>query len=92
MRDPVQQGARCRANANRNIGGVKDMNEAAQVAAGAPKPAVGAAAGQQEFLSFTLGREAYGIDILKVQEIRSYEQPTTIANAPAFIKGGSRPG
>ena len=33
-----------------------------------------------------LGKE-YGIDILKVQEIRGYEQPTRIANAPAFIKG-----
>ena len=40
-----------------------------------------------EFLAFTLGSEEYGIDILKVQEIRSYEQPTRIANAPAFIKG-----
>jgi len=40
-----------------------------------------------EYLSFTLGREEYGIEILKVQEIRSYEQVTTIANAPAFIKG-----
>lgn len=41
----------------------------------------------QEFLTFTLGPEEYAIDILKVQEIRGYEQPTTIANAPAFIKG-----
>jgi purine-binding chemotaxis protein CheW len=40
-----------------------------------------------EFLTFRLGTEEYGIDILKVQEIRSYEQPTRIANAPAFIKG-----
>jgi len=40
-----------------------------------------------EFLSFKLGREEYGIDILKVQEIRSYEAVTTIANAPDFIKG-----
>ena len=40
-----------------------------------------------EFLTFRLGSEEYGIDILKVQEIRSYEQPTRIANAPAFIKG-----
>ena len=63
------------------------MNEATQVAAAAPKQTIGATAGQHEFLSFTLGREEYGIDILKVQEIRSYEQPTTIANAPDFIKG-----
>jgi len=41
----------------------------------------------QEFLSFTLGQEEYGIDILKVQEIRCYEAPTRIANAPEFIKG-----
>ncbi|HEY6896212.1 MAG TPA: chemotaxis protein CheW [Rhodocyclaceae bacterium] len=41
----------------------------------------------QEFLTFTLGPEEYAIDILKVQEIRGYEKPTTIANAPAFIKG-----
>jgi purine-binding chemotaxis protein CheW len=40
-----------------------------------------------EFLSFKLGAEEYGIDILTVQEIRSYEQPTRIANAPDFIKG-----
>lgn len=40
-----------------------------------------------EFLAFTLGREEYGIDILKVQEIRGYEQVTRIANAPDFVKG-----
>ncbi|CFQ30497.1 MULTISPECIES: chemotaxis protein CheW [Yersinia] len=41
----------------------------------------------QEFLIFTLGDEEYGIDILKVQEIRGYDQVTRIANTPAFIKG-----
>ena len=40
-----------------------------------------------EYLTFRLGEEEYGIDILKVQEIRSYEAPTRIANAPDFIKG-----
>jgi purine-binding chemotaxis protein CheW len=40
-----------------------------------------------EFLTFRLGAEEYGIDILKVQEIRSWEKPTAIASAPAFIKG-----
>ena len=40
-----------------------------------------------EYLTFRLGAEEYGIDILKVQEIRSYEQPTRIANAPTFVKG-----
>ncbi|MBE0550103.1 MAG: chemotaxis protein CheW [Rubrivivax sp.] len=41
----------------------------------------------REFLAFKLGAEEYGIDILRVQEIRSYEEPTHIANAPEFIKG-----
>jgi len=40
-----------------------------------------------EYLTFTLGSEEYAIDILKVQEIRGYEQPTLIANSPDFIKG-----
>ncbi len=40
-----------------------------------------------EFLTFQLGREEYGIDILRVQEIRSYETPTRMAHAPDFIKG-----
>lgn len=40
-----------------------------------------------EYLTFRLGDEEYGIDILKVQEIRGYEPPTRIANAPSFIKG-----
>src|SRR5664279_4180912 len=44
-------------------------------------------AGSRELLTFTLGREEYGIDILKVQEIRGYDAVTTIANAPEFIKG-----
>jgi purine-binding chemotaxis protein CheW len=41
----------------------------------------------RDFLAFTLGREEYGIDILKVQEIRGYEAVTRIANAPEFVKG-----
>jgi purine-binding chemotaxis protein CheW len=40
-----------------------------------------------EFLSFTLGKEEYGIDILKVQEIRGYDAVTVLANTPEFIKG-----
>jgi purine-binding chemotaxis protein CheW len=47
----------------------------------------GSAKGAREYLTFRLDKEEYGIDILKVQEIRGYEPPTRIANAPAFIKG-----
>ncbi len=46
-----------------------------------------AASGVREYLTFRLDQEEYGIDILKVQEIRGYEPPTRIANAPSFIKG-----
>jgi purine-binding chemotaxis protein CheW len=42
---------------------------------------------KNEVLAFRLGNEEYGIDILKVQEIRGYDTVTTIANAPDFIKG-----
>lgn len=43
--------------------------------------------GINEYLTFRLGGEEYGIDILRVQEIRSFETCTHIANAPAFILG-----
>lgn len=42
---------------------------------------------KKEFLSFRLDQEEYGLDILKVQEIRSYTVPTRIARVPEFIKG-----
>lgn len=45
------------------------------------------ATGAREYLTFRLDQEEYGIDILKVQEIRGCEPPTRIANAPEFIKG-----
>lgn len=40
-----------------------------------------------EFLTFRLAAEEYGIDILRVQEIRSYEVPTRISQAPDFMRG-----
>lgn len=63
------------------------MNEIAPFANRSIKPVSGVTTERQEFLTFTLGKEEYGIEILKVQEIRSYEVVTTIANAPEFIKG-----
>ena len=47
----------------------------------------GAEGGTREFLTFSLGGEEYGMDILKVQEIRGYDAVTRIANAPDFLKG-----
>ena len=54
---------------------------------GSSHPSSAHKAAAAEFLTFRLGSEEYGIDILRVQEIRSYEEPTRIANAPSFIKG-----
>jgi purine-binding chemotaxis protein CheW len=64
---------------------ITDAQHVAQHEASRAQAQAGHAGG--EFLTFRLGNEEYGIDILRVQEIRSYEQPTRIANAPSFIKG-----
>ncbi len=53
----------------------------------APSRATTGASAIREFLAFNLGREEYGIDILRVQEIRSYEPPTRMVKAPDFILG-----
>ena len=50
-------------------------------------PAAQAAADGGQFLTLRLGGGEYAIDILRVQEIRSYEDPTRMVNAPVFIKG-----
>lgn len=47
----------------------------------------GFAADSNQFLTFTLGEEEYGIDILKVQEIKGYSTITRIPRAPSYIKG-----
>ena len=52
-----------------------------------PSTSNAATSNAAEYLTFRLGQEEYGIDILRVQEIRSYEQPTRLAHAPDFIKG-----
>ena len=41
----------------------------------------------KQFLTFRIGGEEYGMDILKVQEIRSYDAPTRVAHSPSFVKG-----
>ena len=46
-----------------------------------------AQAASAEFLTFRLGAEEYGIDILRVQEIRSYDAVTRLPDAPAYITG-----
>lgn len=63
------------------------MTQATQAVAVATPPAGVIANEVNGFLIFTLGKEEYGIEILKVQEIRGYEAVTKIANTPEFVKG-----
>jgi purine-binding chemotaxis protein CheW len=46
-----------------------------------------ASSASAQFLSFTLGKEEYGVDILRVQEIRSWEPVSRIPNVPSYEKG-----
>lgn len=40
-----------------------------------------------QYLTFSLANEEYGVDILRVQEIKGWTPVTHIPNAPAFLKG-----
>lgn len=56
-------------------------------ATGGNKAVTRAKSAAGEYLTFVLGSEEYGLEILKVQEIRGYDAVTQIANTPDFIKG-----
>ena len=43
--------------------------------------------GENQYLTFILNNEEYGVDILRVQEIRGWEQSTKIPNAPDYVSG-----
>ena len=60
------------------------QQQAMQVAGASARSHVAASG---EFLTFALGNQQYGVDILKVQEIRGYEGVTAIPNTPDFLKG-----
>lgn len=42
---------------------------------------------EQQYLTFIMAGEEYGVDILAVQEIRGWEPTTVVPNAPDYIKG-----
>ena len=48
---------------------------------------VASTAQQEQVLTFVLGRETYGLDILRVQEIRGWEAPTQLPQMPHYVKG-----
>ncbi len=52
--------------------------------ADARAPAAGAA---RQYLTFRLAGEEYGVDILRVQEIKGWERATRIPHAPSYMLG-----
>lgn len=59
------------------------MAQQGVLASGGANPAAAAS----QFLTFLLGAEQYGVEILNVQEIRGYSVVTPIPNAPSYVKG-----
>jgi purine-binding chemotaxis protein CheW len=47
----------------------------------------GFAADERQYLTFRLGDEEYGLEILKVQEIKGYSAITPVPNTPPYVKG-----
>jgi purine-binding chemotaxis protein CheW len=43
--------------------------------------------GSVQFITFTLGAEEYGVDIMKVREIKGWSATTTIPNSPPHVRG-----
>lgn len=61
----------------------------ASASAGSASDPEGASAGAQklQFITFTLGAEEYGVDIMRVREIKGWSATTTISNAPTHVRG-----
>ena len=64
-----------------------DTTEAVEIGCNAPVCDGAREATTQVFVTFMLGNEEYGIDILSVREIRPYREPTPATDAPPFVKG-----
>lgn len=52
-----------------------------------PQSKASSSANEQQLLTFIVDGEEYGVDILRVQEIRSWSTPMPIPNTPHYIKG-----
>lgn len=48
---------------------------------------LGAAVDADQYLTFMLGEEEYGVDILRVQEIKGWKKVTPLPSAPAYVRG-----
>src|ERR1035438_6093926 len=69
----------------KQLRGDRDMQQTQPAAAAAGLNAY--ASDVDQYLTFCLGQEEYGIEILKVQEIKGYSAITPIPNTPAHVKG-----
>lgn len=76
-----------RPTRSKEIDAMETMQKKTSNAYQTDAPAAQTVADGGQYLTLQLGREEYAIDILRVQEIRSYEEPTRMVNAPPFIKG-----
>ena len=45
------------------------------------------AEGSEQYLTFMLAGEQYGVDILRVQEIKGWDKVTRIPNTPPYVLG-----
>ncbi len=63
------------------------MAAALETAAKEINQQIGLTTDGSQFLTFQLGEELYGVDILRVQEIKGYTAVTKIPNTPPHIKG-----
>ncbi|MBM4134842.1 MAG: chemotaxis protein CheW [Nitrospira sp.] len=63
------------------------MATALDETASASERQTGLASDGSQYLTFVLGEEHYGLDILRVQEIKGYTAVTRIPNTPDYIKG-----
>lgn len=54
----------------------------------APSPKTGTApSGAEQFLTFTIGKEEYAVDIMSVREIKGWEDTTRLPNCPEYMRG-----
>jgi purine-binding chemotaxis protein CheW len=50
-------------------------------------PQGGAQGDTRQFLTFTIGSEEYGVDIMTVREIKGWQETTRLPNTPDFMRG-----
>lgn len=43
--------------------------------------------GQQQFITFTVGDQEYGVDIMSVREIKGWVETTLLPNTPEYMRG-----